>query len=138
MGKFIDLTGQRFGKLIVTGVADVKYANGTVYDVICDCGTIKRVLGKNLSRGVTTACGYCRSRDIVGLTFGSWKCLSVEITRQGKTTCNCVCECGYERQFTKSYLVSKKTKTCIKCSNRAKALRAYSVPGRQSMRTCAL
>ena len=62
MGKLIDLTGKRFGKLTVIGRAPNK--NGRImWNCICDCGNTKVVGGKDMKSGMTTSCG-CRRKCI--------------------------------------------------------------------------
>ena len=59
--KFVDLTGQRFGLLVVVSRADDKIfpngKRGTAYLCRCDCGNETTVLGSNLSTGHTRSCG---------------------------------------------------------------------------------
>lgn len=51
-----DLVGQKFGKLKVLNFSYIK--KGVSYwNVICDCGNIKTVIGRNLSSGYTKSCG---------------------------------------------------------------------------------
>lgn len=62
--KPIDLTGQRFGKLVVLGI-DSRYvspcgATAIKWRCQCDCGNIIVVLGKNLRSGNSTNCGCVR------------------------------------------------------------------------------
>jgi hypothetical protein len=38
MGKFLDLTGQRFGMLVVTSRAENNQKNRVRWHVVCDCG----------------------------------------------------------------------------------------------------
>jgi len=54
-----DLTGQRFGKLIVLKeILPIQLPSR--WQIICDCGTIKEALGKNLLCGNTVSCGCHR------------------------------------------------------------------------------
>ena len=56
MGKFIDLTGKRFGRLTVVERAENK--NGyTMWKCKCDCGNETVVYGAHLSGGKTKSCG---------------------------------------------------------------------------------
>lgn len=57
--KRIDLTGQRFGKLVV-----LEMLPNDKCKCLCDCGTITTVLGHNLKRKNTESCGcfYNRSK----------------------------------------------------------------------------
>lgn len=57
----IDLTGKRFGRLIVTGFAGLKRKAATWF-CSCDCGGISTVISNNLRRGITRSCG-CLKRD---------------------------------------------------------------------------
>lgn len=56
---FIDLTGQRFGRLIVLTRAENVGAM-TRWRCICDCGKETVVYSNNLRRGYTTSCGCYR------------------------------------------------------------------------------
>lgn len=53
--RFIDYTGQRFGRLLVIREA-AKKGTETAFLCRCDCGTVKDVRGKNLRQG-TESCG---------------------------------------------------------------------------------
>jgi hypothetical protein len=58
MGKMKDLTGQKFGKLMVIEEA---YRKKNVYwKCHCDCGTETIVIGSGLRNGHTTSCGCNR------------------------------------------------------------------------------
>lgn len=62
MGKFIDLTGQRFGRLsVVERKENNKHCN-TMWLCQCDCGNEHIVCGSNLRRGDTKSCG-CFQRE---------------------------------------------------------------------------
>lgn len=62
--RFIDLTGQRFGKLVA--IKPVGQAKGKQYlwECICDCGNTSVAIGSNLIRGNTKACGCVRLTEI--------------------------------------------------------------------------
>lgn len=67
MGRFIDLTGQRFGRWTV-----LRYAgshNGAFWECRCDCGTIRNIRASCLRRGESKSCG----------------CLSAEVTAKRNT-----------------------------------------------------
>ena len=53
---FIDLTGQRFGKLTVLSRAETR-GNMLCWNCLCDCGTQSIAYGANLRRGKTKSCG---------------------------------------------------------------------------------
>lgn len=54
---FIDLTGKRFGKLVVLGLSDTSTPNLKRWECICDCGNKKIIQGNNLHSGNTKSCG---------------------------------------------------------------------------------
>lgn len=59
MPKFIDLTGQRYGKL--TALRPVRKLSGSIMRVFwecqCDCGKIKAINASSLKSGHTSSCG---------------------------------------------------------------------------------
>lgn len=62
---FTDLTGKRFGRLVVQSVArSVHYKSGTKLKWVCqcDCGCLTIVYGASLKSGTTKSCGCSRRR----------------------------------------------------------------------------
>lgn len=62
MGAFIDLTGQRFGRLVVIGRADPacdKHGSAR-WHCRCDCGNETDALGRHLRLGRSASCGCLR------------------------------------------------------------------------------
>lgn len=58
MGKKIDLTGQRFGRLVVVGDTGKRYTNRSIiWECVCDCGNKKDVVGFSLKNADTQSCG---------------------------------------------------------------------------------
>ena len=53
MGRFIDITGQRFGRWLVLNKSE-KYG---YFDCVCDCGTKRAVCGFALRKGQSQSCG---------------------------------------------------------------------------------
>lgn len=62
MGRFRDLTGERFGRLLVLQRDGCNKHGQVKWYCECDCGTRKHVLGMCLSRGETQSCG-CLHRE---------------------------------------------------------------------------
>lgn len=60
----IDLTGQRFGRLVVQRMAPPR--RETVWWCLCDCGKEVEVIASSLRRGITVSCGCYRS-DRMGM-----------------------------------------------------------------------
>lgn len=57
MGKLIDLTGMRFGKLIVLKQAGLNKEGRQLWECQCDCGNIHITNGRNLQLGICKSCG---------------------------------------------------------------------------------
>ncbi|MCD8225270.1 MAG: hypothetical protein LUC99_10585 [Clostridiales bacterium] len=58
--KKLDLTGQRFGRLLVLGCLSEKKEKGTLWECRCDCGNICICQTDGLRRGATRSCGCFR------------------------------------------------------------------------------
>lgn len=65
MGKFVDLTGQRFGRLSVLDRAGTAGGGCATWRCLCDCGKETVVLSSSLRRGATRSCG-CLSAEKSG------------------------------------------------------------------------
>jgi len=57
VGKFIDLTNRRFGKLLVTRRNDCSKFKFVWWECLCDCGKISIVPSQSLREGRTKSCG---------------------------------------------------------------------------------
>jgi hypothetical protein len=69
MGRpFIDITNQRFGKLIATSYTgkDNSKAHHRLWDCLCDCGNTKIVAYRRLVSGNTTSCGCIALSGLIG------------------------------------------------------------------------
>ena len=80
MGKLVDLTGQRFGKLVVVERAGSSISGFAMWRCRCDCGKIAIVIGRNLRTGNTRSCGclYVDERNTrlatINITHGATCC----------------------------------------------------------------
>lgn len=61
--KKVDLTGERFGKLLVLSKGENKGKN-TSWKCVCDCGTIRDYLTYNLTAGKSNSCGCQRIESL--------------------------------------------------------------------------
>lgn len=61
MGKKLDLTGQRFGRLTVVKDVGSDKQGKALWECSCDCGNINIVPGVKLRNGHTRSCGCLRS-----------------------------------------------------------------------------
>lgn len=58
----IDMTGQRFGRLVVTSCAGRQHNRKYKWNAVCDCGALVCTDGGDLRSGVTKSCG-CLQRE---------------------------------------------------------------------------
>lgn len=117
--KFIDMTGQRFGKLVVEKRAEQKSPQGALWVCKCDCGNTKVVLGGQLRSGNAKSCGCLekRNRTLVGKRFGKLVVLKkagIHISKGGQRSAEyeCQCDCGRRKIVAGSALQSGATKSC--------------------------
>ncbi len=64
--KIIDLSGQRFGRLLVKSL-DGPGKRGAIWNCVCDCGTEKKMVSADLVHGGVVSCG-CYKRAVNGQT----------------------------------------------------------------------
>lgn len=74
MGKLIDLTGQKFGRLTVIERAENK-GKHTIWKCKCECGNVVDVYSTHLIQGFSTSCGCIRTELVKGrsVTHGKSK-----------------------------------------------------------------
>lgn len=74
MGKKIDLTGQKFGKLTVIEETNERRGGSVVWKCKCDCGNIHYTTSKLLRQSGSLSCGCSRKEkgliDLTGQRFG--------------------------------------------------------------------
>lgn len=119
MDKFVDLTNQRFGRLMV--VSKAKNKNGRAgWHCRCDCGKEKDVLAINLVRGFTKSCGCYHDEmlgknriiDLRGKRFGRLEVIKRANNKGKEPFWLCKCDCGNFKEISGSRLRTGKTKSC--------------------------
>lgn len=126
MGKAIDLTGQRFGRLVVVCRAEKLYGKQSAWLCKCDCGNEKVVAAQSLRSGATTSCGcyhkevisgVIHDHEMIGKRYNRLVVLErVMIDTKGSKSrykyWRCRCDCGNETIVITKYLKSGKIKSC--------------------------
>lgn len=122
--KPIDLSGQRFGKLIARYRGPGPLRNGISWLCDCDCGRQRIIPGWNLRRGITRSCGclmddYIRAKviDLTGFRYGRLTVVarSPELYKSGgskRILWICRCDCGDQLSVMGQALRSGNTKSC--------------------------
>jgi hypothetical protein len=79
MGKLIDRTGQRFGKLVAIKEAGRDAHKKVMWECVCDCGKITKVNSGSLTTGNTKSCGceegYVKHRGSSKASYNTWRAM---------------------------------------------------------------
>ncbi|KKM72229.1 hypothetical protein LCGC14_1422620 [marine sediment metagenome] len=67
MSRLIDLTGQKFERLLVVKYAGKKKSGATLWLCVCDCSKEKIIIGSHLKNGNTKSCG-CLQKEIASIS----------------------------------------------------------------------
>ena len=143
MREIIDLTGERFGKLLVLSrSSNYKTEKGKSivrWLCLCDCGNETVVGSDSLRRGNTKSCGCYRGEssskrklsNLTGKRFGRLlviKQANHHIQKRGKkVVCwKCLCDCGNETIVYSDHLMSGHTSSCG-CYQREKVIESKFV-----------
>ena len=105
--KFIDITGEQFGRLTVLEFAGYTKTKGTLWKCLCECGNTTIVFKGNLTNGSICSCGCLRkeslskiakgnSNNLIGKKFGRLKVLQKTQERYNNHDIiwYCLCDCG--------------------------------------------
>lgn len=130
MGKFVDLTGQRFGKLVVLEKTNKRDAGGSVMWLCrCDCGNKKAISSNSLRRGLSKSCGceQIKLDDLTGRRFGRLTVVSLDKYEPSShsTRWNCVCDCGKKKSVLASCLKEGLVTSCGCYSSEQKSKRSW-------------
>lgn len=116
----IDLTGQRFGRLVA--LCDVGSKRSfRLWEFICDCGQVVQKTTADVRFGGSRSCGCLqreltssrRSVDITGQTFGRLTALRrAGTSRHGFVEWDCRCECGAMARVSGCSLRKGATRSC--------------------------
>jgi len=115
MNNFIDLTGEKIGKLTV-----LEYVGDAKWLCKCECGNTKVIDGKHLRSGETKSCGCLieeKANKIIGQRFGKLTVIERAedyISPKGykKSQWKCVCDCGSTIIVAINCLKNGHTKSC--------------------------
>lgn len=144
MRRKIDLTGQRFGRLVVVSETVRTKRNKIYWNCNCDCGLQHiAVVSGHLRSGLVRSCGCLKSesssnrfkKDILGKRFGRLIVLSdAGRNKHGKVLWKCKCDCGIEIITMGSYLRNGDTKSCGGINHHKKQSSNENIMSRKKMR----
>ena len=105
MGKALDLTNQRFGRLIAIQPTKERRNNSIIWKCQCDCGKICYTSASNLRTGGTKSCGCLKQEkdkqpkwnviNLIGKKFGHLTVISRQGSdKRGEALWKCECDCS--------------------------------------------
>lgn len=119
MGKAIELSGQRFGRLTVLYLAPPGPDGRRRWLCACDCGAQYVARALTLRRGATRSCGClqresrkARGIDRTGQVYGRLTVLRLEGRAKGHRRWVCRCACGVEIVVHGGNLASGNSQSC--------------------------
>lgn len=121
--KYNDITGQRFGKLVVQQFVGSQ-GGRSYWNCKCDCGKVVKLQVASLLSGTRVDCGCTsgakrKNTDLTGQTIGEWLVLkSAGMDANKNKYYLCRCSCGVERKVSASGLLSGRTKSCGHVKNK--------------------
>ena len=111
-----DLTGLRFGKLVVLGKSENRTKDrNPLWRCRCDCGKELETTKSKLITGRVSSCGCNRKpqvKDWVGKRFGRVVVLEYDGKEKGRHMWRCRCDCGREFTACQSNLQNGQTTSC--------------------------
>ena len=121
-GNIQDLTGNRYGRLVVIkrDTKDYHDKKGSRWICKCDCGQEVSVLAGRLKSGQKKSCGCMKyvgnstkPTDLSGQKIGLWTVLSKDESYKGKGThYKCQCECGTIKTISADALKRGVSRSC--------------------------
>jgi hypothetical protein len=115
LGKFIDLTGQTFGELIVVCKIEKpedKKHNYNCWKCLCECGKEVFTSSTALKNGKILNCGHAIIPDLVGQRFGKLTVIKYFGKEKSVNLWWCKCDCKKEKYVREFSLLQGDTKSC--------------------------
>lgn len=119
MCRFIDLTGQRFGKLTIEKRVENNKHNQAMWLCKCECGGTTITTTQKIKSGHTKSCGCLviearinRAEDHTGKRFSRLVVIGSSERVKGKIAWLCKCNCGKEKIVTSEGLKSGDVQSC--------------------------
>lgn len=126
MAKLIDLTGQRFGRLVVVCRAGSDSKKNAVWRCRCDCGTEKIINGSSLRNGRTKSCG-CYNDEIRADGCRKRATHGMKGTRLYKTWQNMKSRCYREKDISYPNYGGRGIKVCDEWLHSFEAFRDWAL-----------
>lgn len=114
MGKYYDITGQKFG--LLTAIRRVDFdSKFVIYEFLCECGNIKNIRKSSVISGSTISCGCVydnKKVDIAGMIFNDIQVIKYFYSKNGIKYWQCKCHCGNTFITRGNSIKYGKTRSC--------------------------
>lgn len=118
----VDITNQKFGKLIALYPTEKRSGKNVVWHCKCECGNECDISSNHLRRGETKSCGClhkqraseANKKNIIGQKFGQWTVLEELPERDinQKIVYKCRCSCGTIKNVVGGNLLNGSSQSC--------------------------
>ncbi len=108
----LDLTGQRFGRLLTLCYSRYVKGSGSSWTCKCDCGSIKIILTAALQSGATKSCGCLRDEKIALVNYRHGYARAKKISRAYTTYHNMMSRCYNQKHSDYKYYGGRGIKVC--------------------------
>ena len=107
----LDLSGQRFGRLVAMRATDQRKNHKVVWECKCDCGNMVYIQSSLLKNGHTISCGCLH--DLTGQRFGRLMALrATDQRKRSNVVWECKCDCGNTVYVQSTLLKNGHTQSC--------------------------
>lgn len=132
MGKLVDMTGVRFGKMVASKRIGTNKHGSALWLVHCDCG-VEKLLSRT-AMNYTKSCGCSRRDDLIGQRFGKLIVLRKAGSKQGDMLWHVQCDCGNMAIAMGNALKRGQTKSCkcLRKESQKRAVAAIKLPAGES------
>jgi hypothetical protein len=93
MGKFIDMTGKKYGKITINRYFETR-KNRTFWECTCDCGKNFITNSVDIRNGKVKSCGCLKINNLAGKKFGKILIRKYIEVKKGVAYWECQCDCG--------------------------------------------
>jgi hypothetical protein len=139
MGTFVDLTGQKFGRLTVVNRAENDNLGKPKWNCKCDCGESVATRSSSLKNGGSKSCGCLlkekaviqvrsKAHDLTGMVFYRLTVISRVYSRINGAHWECLCDCGNSTIVRTADLNNGSTKSCG-CYSRDSLISRFTTHG---------
>ena len=117
MGKFIDLTEQKFGRLFIMHPTKKRCGSSTIWKALCGCGNYTYASVSNLMNGNTKSCGCLQRERTAESHIKHGHAVGGRISREYSTWVSMVKRCSDPKEKAYEYYGGRGINVCDRWKN---------------------